>query len=137
MSARATGVSSMLFQIRAARLPAPVLEYRFAAIHVGMGKGLRKRLIEAGMRDWRFDMAWPAINLALEYEGATPAGGRHQRFKGFLGGIRKYDAAQSLGWTIYRTTFELVRSGRALATLESLMRAKSTEAFYSLAGDRK
>ena len=35
-----------------------VLEYRFAAHHAGLGKGLRERLLLAGMQDWRFDFCW-------------------------------------------------------------------------------
>jgi len=111
-------------QIWITGLPAPEREYRFgAAAAGGPGKGLRKRLEEAGLKDWRFDFAWPNLMLAVEVEGGAWVGGRHTRGKGFLEDLRKYEAAQRMGWTIYRTAGELIKSGNALKTIEQLIRA--------------
>ena len=35
-------------------------------------------------RRWRFDFAWPDEKFAVEIEGLTHSGGRHQRMDGFL-----------------------------------------------------
>lgn len=109
-------------QIAALGLPACQREYRFAAISVGWGcepgaqnKGvpLRRRLIDAGLRDWRFDFAWPDSLVALEIEGA-PGRGRHTTAKGYADDCRKYNAATLLGWRVYRVVGAMVRSGEAI-----------------------
>lgn len=109
-------------QFLAMGLPQSVREFRFAADAVGgPGKGLRKRLQAAGLRDWRFDFAWPSLMFAVEYEGASAAGGRHQRFGGFLADLDKYHHAQRLGWTVYRTSHRLVQSGEAVTLISEMI----------------
>ena len=76
-----------LLQVRAARLPAPVLEYRFHPT-----------------RRWRFDCAWPEQKLAVELEGGIWQQGRHTRGRGFEADCRKYNAAVGLGWRALRLT---------------------------------
>ena len=68
-----------------AGIPAPEREYRFDAV-----------------RRWRFDFAWPERRVAVEVEGITPSGSRHQRLPGFLRDAEKYEAAQVQGWMVYR-----------------------------------
>ena len=111
-------------QLWIAGIPTPEREYRFgAAAAGGPGKGLRARLTEAGLKDWRFDFAWPNLMLAVEVEGGAWVGGRHTRGKGFLEDLRKYQAAQMMGWTVYRTAGELINSGEAVKTIEELIKA--------------
>lgn len=57
-------------------------------------------------RKWRFDYGWTAQKVAVEIEGGiwTPGGGRHNRGKGMLGDIEKYNAGTAMGWRIFRTT---------------------------------
>ena len=122
-----TPTEQLLFQIKEARLPAPATnpqgstEYRFAAEVVGTHKGVRKRLKERGLQDWRFDMAWPEYMVALEIEGGGWVGGRHTRGKGFYGDMRKYHAAVCLRWQVYRCDVEMVRSGMAIEALRVLL----------------
>ena len=112
----------LAIQIRAAKLPQPTREYRFAAHATGgTGKGSKQRIRDAGLRDWRFDFAWPELKLAVEVEGGAFVGGRHNRGRGFTEDLRKYQQAQRLGWTIYRTAGELIDSGEALRTIEELI----------------
>jgi len=85
----------------------PEPEFRFAAEYVGLGKGVRKRLAEQGLKDWRFDLAWPDYKIALEYEGGTFNRGRHTRPMGYSEDCRKYNAAQMLGWVVIRFTREM------------------------------
>lgn len=120
---------TLAFHIRARKLPKPEREYRFAAeASGGTGTGVRKRLKDAGLKDWRFDFAWPDLMLAVEVEGGGWANGRHNRGKGFHEDLKKYQEAQRLGWTIYRTAGELIKNGEAVQTIKELILAKTEDA---------
>jgi hypothetical protein len=108
-------------QLRMSGVRMPVREYRFAAETVGTGPGVRARLLMQGLKDWRFDFAWPDLKFAVEIEGVTPSGGRHQRIYGFLEDISKYHAGLDLGWTIYRTSGVLIVQGKALNLIEKII----------------
>ena len=105
-------------QIEFSALPAPEYEYRFAALSVGLGPGIRSRLAVAGLKDWRFDFAWPDHKLAIEVEGGIWTEGRHTRGQGFTDDCHKYNEAQLLGWRVLRVTAGMVRSGDALRLIE-------------------
>jgi len=92
------------WQILAGDLPQPEGEYKFARDIVGHGPGIRKRLREAGLQDWRFDFAWPAQKVAVEIEGGIWVRGAHIRGEHFESDARKYNAAQTSGWSVYRFT---------------------------------
>ena len=111
----------LIFQISVCGLPAPWQEFRFAALEVGTGPGVRARLQARALQDWRFDMAWPDIKFAVEVEGVTAQGGRHQRIGGFKDDIRKYHAAMKLGWNVYRTSGELIKNGQAVSLIERII----------------
>ena len=81
-------------------------------------------------RRWRFDFAVLDCNLAIEVEGITYYGknkdgsmklGRHQSAKGIQGDLEKYDEAMRMGWNIYRCSQGMVKSGRAIETIEMLV----------------
>lgn len=112
----------LYFQMRTYKLELPLREYRFGAMAAGgTGKGLRDRLAKAGLKDWRFDFAWPNLKLAVEVEGGIFVGGRHNRGKGFENDLEKYDRAMSLGWNIYRCSDRLIKEGRAVRTINQLI----------------
>jgi len=93
---------------RAHGLPEPKEEYHFAAEQVGLGPGLRARLRAAGLRDWRFDFAWPKEKVAVECEGGVFSRGRHTRGRGYAADCEKYNAAAALGWALIRATGEML-----------------------------
>jgi very-short-patch-repair endonuclease len=98
------GEETLAFHIRAAKLPAPEREHRFAP-----------------PRRWRFDFAWPAKLLAMEVEGAVWTGGRHSRGSGFEADAEKYNEALLRGWRVLRVSTGMVKDGRALAWLEKAL----------------
>lgn len=53
-------------------------------------------------RKWRFDYANPDIKIAVEKEGGVWLVGRHNRGKGFLNDMEKYNEAILLGWKVLR-----------------------------------
>jgi very-short-patch-repair endonuclease len=87
--------------LRALRLPAPTREVEFHE-----------------SRKWRFDLAYPKEKLAIEIEGLTSDGGRHQRIAGYSEDLVKYNAAVLKGWRVLRFTPAQVKSGYASRTIE-------------------
>ena len=83
----------------------PVREYRFDT-----------------KRRWRFDFAWPDAKFAVEVEGITYDGGRHQRLGGFEKDCEKYEAAMLQGWTVYRVTHARIKSGKAVTVIRAMIR---------------
>jgi hypothetical protein len=75
-------------------------------------------------RRWRFDVAIPELMLAIEIEGVTRDGGRHQRLQGFLEDMRKYNAATLLGWRLLRFAPTMVRTGVALQVIEQAVQGE-------------
>ena len=107
--------------IRADKLPKPEREYRFAMHHVGAGPNIRARLLKAGLKDWRFDFAYPDIMLAIECEGGIFSGGRHTRGKGYEEDLKKYNAAMLLGWDVCRFSGGMVKSGNAVDFIKRVL----------------
>ncbi len=94
------GEEVLAWQMTQARLPEFEREHRFDEV-----------------RKWRFDFAWPELQVAAEVEGGTHRGGRHTRGDGFERDCEKYNAAMAQGWSVYRFTTKMVRDGRALEML--------------------
>lgn len=92
---------TLVFQLKAARLPEPEREYHFAK-----------------PRRFRFDLAWPERKVYAEVEGGTWIQGRHSRGKGIESDCVKYNLAALGGWTGYRFTTDMITRGDALKTLE-------------------
>jgi hypothetical protein len=103
------------WRIYARGYPDPVREYRFAAHAVGgPGRGVRARLEEAGLSDWRLDMAWVGPDpVALELDGGTWTRGRHVTGAGYAEDCRKLNAATTLGWRVYRVTSDMLNADPA------------------------
>lgn len=104
MSKRTELEDELAFQLRAAKLPKPEREFRFAA-----------------PRRWRFDFAWPDRKLAVEVEGGIWAAGRHNRPLGMMADMEKYNAATLLGWRVLRVAAKHVHSGAAFTLAEQAL----------------
>lgn len=70
-------------------------------------------------------MAWewwePIDRIAVEVEGGIWTGGRHTRPSGFLKDIEKYNEATRLGFSVYRVTPAMIKSGEAIALLRKVL----------------
>ena len=79
-------------------------------------------------RRWRFDFVIKQLNIAIEVEGLV---GRHRSIGGFLGDMRKYNAATIYGWRLIRTTRSelgsVVGRKRIRTLIESLMGSVSPD----------
>ena len=99
-----------------------VKEYRFGAeASGGTGKGLKARLLASGLQDWRADFALLDPMLLIEIEGGGWTGGRHTSGAGFANDLRKYDAAARLGYAVYRCDPAMVKTGKALETIQIII----------------
>lgn len=69
-------------------------------------------------RRWKFDLAWPEINLAVELQGF----GTHSSVKGLMADTEKFCEAAVLGWTVLPVLYRQVKDGRAASWIESVYR---------------
>lgn len=102
-----------------AGLPEPVREYRFAAEATGgTGHDVRRRIKLAGVKDWRFDLAWPEQRIAVEVDGGGWIAGRHSRGAGMEDDCHKLSQAVAWGWRVLRVTPAQVKRGIAVRWCE-------------------
>lgn len=78
-------------------------------------------------RKWRFDFAWPEYRIALEIEGGTHIGGRHNRGKGYEADCEKYNCATLAGWAVLRATGDMVKTGMAAAAVSTMIEKRIAE----------
>ncbi len=95
-------------------------EYRFSRETVGNEKGVRQRLKDAGLKDWKFDLAIPSKKIAVEYEGLMSNKSRHTTPTGYTGDLRKYNAATKLGWKVLR--YSVINIHEAIKDVEYLVK---------------
>jgi hypothetical protein len=93
------------FQVLGTPIPEPEPEYKFHP-----------------SRRWRIDFAWPALKLAVEIEGGIWNQGRHTRGSGVKGDMEKYNTLAVMGWRLLRFDGDAVRSGDAIAFVESVVK---------------
>lgn len=97
----------------AAGLPEPVMEYRFDP---------KRRSL--------FDLAWPAVKIAVEIEGGVWVEGRHTGGAGYLVDIEKYNRATVQGWRLIRVPMGDVRMKRGVIPALGVV----VDAYAKLAG---
>lgn len=105
-----------------------LLEFQLKALKIPYKREYRFN----NKRRWRFDFIIAGTKIAVEVEGITAWGknkngtmrlGRHQTAKGIEGDLEKYESAMLLGWNVYRCSQSMVKSGRAIETIEVLYNA--------------
>jgi hypothetical protein len=101
--------TSLLLQIREAGLPPPEVEAPFKGI--------------SGKRRFRFDYAWPARLLAVEYQGGIYSKGPtgHRTAKGMKEDMEKLNEAVCCGWRVLYVNVDSVASGDAVRWIETAM----------------
>lgn len=62
-------------------------------------------------RRWRFDLAWPARLVAVEFQGGIYTNGRHTRRGGFAGDCEKFSEAAARGWRVLPVTYPQAKNG--------------------------
>jgi hypothetical protein len=100
-----TPTERILRHCRRAGLPKPALEYQFVAF-----------------RDWRFDLAWPDLLIAVEVNGGSFIQGRHTRGAGHEADNEKLAHAAIRGWRVIQCTPGQVERGQALHWIERILR---------------
>lgn len=97
---------TLVLQMKAAGYPCPEREYRFHPT-----------------RRWRFDFAFPAVQLAVEIEGGIySARSGHRSVTGMRRDMEKYNEAALLGWRVLRFSEREVRNGDALQIVERALK---------------
>ena len=96
--------TTLVYQLRVTKLPAPEREFRFAP-----------------PRRFRFDFAWPDRMLAVEVDGGTWSGGRHTRGSGFARDAEKFNIAAMAGWCVLHFTGAAIEDGRAVALIKQAL----------------
>lgn len=73
-------------------------------------------------RKFRYDLAWPAKNLALEVQGGVFSGGRHTRGYGYTADCEKLNLTVLNGWRMLWVTPAHIRSGQAIRWIEQALK---------------
>lgn len=108
MSKKSKAEALLVFQTKAVGLPEPTREHRFHA-----------------KRQWRFDIAYPDLKIAVEVHGGVWSQGRHTRGQGFTDDCEKYSHAAIDGWLIVHATTAQVTAGLALQWIEAALQNKT------------
>ena len=95
----------LALQIRAAKLPEPVREFRFHPV-----------------RRWRYDFAWLDAKLLCDVQGGLYGQGRHVRAAGYENDAQKAAAAVLLGYRVLAVTAGMIRRGEALQLIDRALK---------------
>ena len=122
---------SLLFQIQAVELPAPVREFHFAWCCEHPRKVHLKGLIKPWHpfwrdRAWRLDFAWPTQRLAVEVQGGLFVQGRHTRGAALAAEYERHNEATLRNWRVLYVTAEQIADGSALAWIERALGGSAT-----------
>ena len=69
-------------------------------------------------RMWRFDYALPAHRIAIEIDGGVWQIGRHNRPKGYIADLDKFNHAAALGWRVLKFTPQQQYTTKALRLIK-------------------
>ena len=68
-------------------------------------------------RMWRFDYAIPSHRIAIEIDGGVWIEGRHNRPKGYIADLDKFNNAAALGWRVLKFTPQQKLTTKALSLI--------------------
>lgn len=101
------------------------LAFKMQLRAVGLLDGCKCEFEFHPLRKWRFDFSWPEKQLAIEVEGGTKYGNsRHSFGKGFDDDAEKYNTASAMGWTLFRFSSDMIKSGKAIMFVQDYFRAQ-------------
>ena len=80
-------------------------------------------------RKWRFDYAFPDLKIAIECDGGVWMGGRHNRPKGYIKDMEKFNAAAELGWVVLKFTPGQLMTSATIDTLRSTIEQRKATQF--------
>ena len=69
-------------------------------------------------RLWRFDYAIPSHRIAIEIDGGVWIEGRHNRPKGYIADLEKFNNAAALGWRVLKFTPQQKFTTKALRLIK-------------------
>lgn len=78
-------------------------------------------------RKWRFDYAFPELKIAIECDGGVWMGGRHNRPKGYIKDMEKFNAAAELGWVVLKFTPQQLMTTATIDTIRSTIQQRSRQ----------
>lgn len=70
-------------------------------------------------RLWRFDYAIPSHRIAIEIDGGVWIEGRHNRPKGYIADLDKFNNAAALGWRVLKFTRQQQFTTKALRLIQA------------------
>lgn len=75
-------------------------------------------------RMWRFDYAIPEHRIAIEIDGGVWQIGRHNRPKGYIADLDKFNNAAALGWRVLKFTPQQKHTMKALRLIQATVRGE-------------
>ena len=75
-------------------------------------------------RMWRFDYAIPDHRIAIEIDGGVWQLGRHNRPKGYIADLDKFNHAAALGWRVLKFTPQQQRTTKALRLIRTTVKGE-------------
>ena len=75
-------------------------------------------------RMWRFDYAIPEHRIAIEIDGGVWQIGRHNRPKGYIADLDKFNNAAALGWRVLKFTPQQKHTMKALRLIQASVQEK-------------
>lgn len=76
-------------------------------------------------RMWRFDYAIPSHRIAIEIDGGVWIEGRHNRPKGYIADLDKFNNAAALGWRVLKFTPQQQHTMKALRLIKEAIEWQS------------
>ena len=78
-------------------------------------------------RMWRFDYALPAHRIAIEIDGGVWQIGRHNRPKGYIADLDKFNHAAALGWRVLKFTPQQQFTTKALRLIKEALECQNEQ----------